>query len=114
MESRCGMTLTGNLSAVLNHKGTQVWSIGPEGTVFDAIELMAEKNVGALLVMELGRVVGIISERDYTRKVAIKGKASKQTLVREIMFSPIISATPDHTVEEGLRIMTEHRVRHLP
>jgi CBS domain-containing protein len=108
------MTITGNLSAVLNHKGAQVWSVGPEATVFDAIELMADKNIGALPVMEGPKLLGIISERDYTRKVALKGKASKQTLVREIMFSPVIAATPDHTVEECLRIMTEHRIRHLP
>ena len=108
------MTITGSLSAVLSHKGAHVWSISPEATVFDAIELMDEKNVGALPVMDRNRLVGIISERDYTRKVALKGKASKQTLVKEIMFSPVISVSPDQTVEEGLRIMTEHRVRHLP
>jgi CBS domain-containing protein len=105
---------SGNLSAVLNQKGNQVWSIRPEATVFEAIELMAGKNVGALLVMEGSNLVGIISERDYTRKVALKGKASKQTSVREIMFSPVISATPEHTVEEAMRLMTEHRIRHLP
>lgn len=108
------MTIIGNISAVLVNKGSHVWSISPEATVFDAIELMAEKNVGALPVMEQGKPLGIVSERDYTRKVALKGKASKQTLVREIMFTPVISATPDHTVEECLRIMTENRVRHLP
>ena len=108
------MTMNGNLSAVLSHKGDQVWSINPEATVFDAIEMMAGKNVGALLVMEGQNLLGIISERDYTRKVALKGKASKQTLVREIMYSPVISATPEQTVEEGLRSMTEHRIRHLP
>jgi CBS domain-containing protein len=108
------MSITGNVSAVLSNKGDQVWSIEPDATVFDAIELMAEKNVGALPVIDRGKLLGIISERDYTRKVALKGKASKQTLVKEIMFSPVISAGPDHTVEECLRIMTESRVRHLP
>jgi CBS domain-containing protein len=108
------MTIAGNISAVLANKGSHVWSISPDATVFDAIELMAEQNVGAVPVMEQGRLLGIVSERDYTRKVALKGKASKQTLVREIMFSPVIGATPDHTVEECLRIMTENRVRHLP
>lgn len=108
------MTISGDVRAVLSHKGDRVWSISPEATVFDAIELMSEKNIGALPVIECGKVVGIISERDYTRKVALKGKSSKRTLVKEIMYSPIISASPDDTVEECLRSMTEHRVRHLP
>lgn len=108
------MEIAGTISAVLNLKGNQVYSICPDATVFDAIELMAQKNVGALPVMEDEKLVGIVSERDYTRKVALKGKASKQTLVKEIMFSPVIPVTPEHTVEECLRIMTENRVRHLP
>ena len=108
------MTIIGNISAVLNQKGSQVWVISPDATVFDAIELMAEKNVGALPVVEHGRLLGIVSERDYTRKVALKGKASKQTMVREIMFTPVMPVTLDHTVEECLHIMTENRVRHLP
>jgi CBS domain-containing protein len=108
------MTITDNLSAILNQKGTQVWSVAPNDSVFDAIELMSEKNVGALPVMEDAKLVGMISERDYTRKVALKGRASKQTLVREIMFTPVISATSAHTVEECMRIMTENRIRHLP
>jgi CBS domain-containing protein len=108
------MKITGTINAVLGEKGTRVWSISPDATVFDAIEMMSEKNVGALPVIEQGKILGIVSERDYTRKVALKGKASKQTMVREIMFTPIIAVTPDHTVEECLRIMTEHRVRHLP
>lgn len=106
-------TIIGNVGAVLNLKGSHIWTVTPETTVFDAIELMAEKNVGALLVLDKGQLVGMISERDYTRKVALKGKASKQTLVGEIMFSPVISVTPEDTVEECLRIMTENRVRHL-
>jgi CBS domain-containing protein len=108
------MTIIGNISAVLGQKGSHVWSVSPNATVFDAIEMMAEKNVGALPVIDDDRLVGIVSERDYTRKVALKGKASKQTLVSEIMYTPVISATPEHTVEECLRIMTENRVRHLP
>jgi CBS domain-containing protein len=108
------MTITGTINAVLSQKGSQVWSIAPDATVFDAIETMSEKNVGALPVIEGDKLLGIVSERDYTRKVALKGKASKQTLVREIMFTPIIAVTADHTVEECLRIMTENRVRHLP
>src|SRR5689334_22693895 len=103
------MTIVGTIDAVLNQKGSHVWSISPDATVFDAIELMSEKNIGALPVMEDGRLLGIVSERDYTRKVALKGKASKQTLVREIMFTPVIPSTPDHTVEDCLRLMTENR-----
>jgi CBS domain-containing protein len=114
-EGTCRMTtIIGNIGAVLNLKGSHVWTVTPETIVFDAIELMAEKNVGALLVLDNGQLVGMLSERDYTRKVALKGKASKQTLVGEIMFSPVISVTPEDTVEECLRIMTENRVRHLP
>jgi CBS domain-containing protein len=108
------MTIVGNIDAVLNQKGSQVWSVSPDSTVFDAIELMAQKNVGALPVVEDGKLVGMVSERDYTRKVALKGKASKQTLVREIMLTSVISVTAEHTVAECLRLMTEHRVRHLP
>lgn len=104
----------GTISEILCHKGNNVWSISPDETVFDAIELMAEKNIGALLVIEANRLVGILTERDYTRKVALKGKSSKQTAVREILTGDVIHATPDHTIEECMRLMTEHRVRHLP
>jgi CBS domain-containing protein len=82
--------------------------------VFDAITLMAEKNIGALLVVQDGKLVGIMSERDYTRKVALRGKVSKQTSVKEILSGQVISITPTHTIEDCLRLMTEHRVRHLP
>jgi CBS domain-containing protein len=82
--------------------------------VFDAIQLMADKNIGALLVIEQDKLIGILSERDYTRKVALKGKSSKQTAVREILSGQVIHVTPDHTVEECMRLMTDHRVRHLP
>jgi len=99
---------------VLRVKGNRAWSISPSATVFEAIRLMAEKNVGALLVTDGEKLVGIISERDYTRKVALKGKASKDTAVREILSDHIISVTPDNTVEECMRLMTDHRVRHLP
>ena len=108
------MNPNGTISEILTHKGTQVWSISPDATVFDAIQLMADKNIGALLVIEGGKLVGIMTERDYTRKVALKGKSSKQTPVREIVSGQIIHATPEHTVEECMRLMTEHRVRHLP
>ncbi|MEW6160628.1 MAG: CBS domain-containing protein [Verrucomicrobiota bacterium] len=108
------MKISGAISEILNQKGAQVYSIPPEAMVFDAIQMMADKNVGALLVMKDARLVGIISERDYTRKVALKGKSSRQTPVREIISSDVIYATPDYTVDDCMRLMTEHRIRHLP
>ena len=108
------MTVSGTISSILKHKGSQVWAIPPETTVFEAIQLMSEKNVGALLVVAAGKLLGVVSERDYTRKVALKGKSSKETRVREIISSPLISVSPDYTVEHCMRIMTDNRVRHLP
>ena len=104
----------GTISEILNHKGNNVWSISPEATVFDAIQLMSDRNIGALLVTENGRLVGILTERDYTRKVALKGKSSKQTAVKEILTGQIFHVSPEHTIEDCMRLMTEHRVRHLP
>jgi CBS domain-containing protein len=106
--------ITGTISEILKNKPSQIWSISPEATVFEAVQMMAEKNVGALLAMAEGKLHGVITERDYTRKVAIKGRASRETKVREIVSTPVISATPTHTVEECMRLMTTHRVRHLP
>jgi CBS domain-containing protein len=91
-----------------------VWEISPEATVFDAIKLMAEKNIGALPVISNGRLAGIFSERDYTRKIALAGKTSKQTFVKEIVSTDVITVAPDESVEECMRLMTEHRIRHLP
>jgi CBS domain-containing protein len=108
------MIPTGTISEILSLKGTQVWTVSPDTMVFDAIQLMADKNIGALLVTEHDRLVGIMSERDYTRKIALKGKSSKQTPVREIISGKVISANPSHTVEDCMRLMTDHRVRHLP
>jgi CBS domain-containing protein len=108
------MKVSGTVNAILESKGSNLWWISPGSTVFDAIQVMAEKNVGALLVMEADRLVGVISERDYTRKVALKGKSSKGTAVREILSTPVITVTPESTVEECLRLMTHHRIRHLP
>lgn len=104
----------GTINDILQHKGTTTWSIGPEMTVFEAIQLMAEKNIGALLVTEKDKLVGIMSERDYTRKVELKGKSSKDLKVREILSGKVVSVAPTHTIEECMRLMTEHRVRHLP
>ena len=108
------MNSIGTISEILHHKGSTVWSISPEAMVFDAIQMMADKNVGALLVLDQGKLVGIISERDYTRKVALKGKSSKQTPVKEILSEQVIKVSPSTTVDECMRLMTEHRIRHLP
>jgi CBS domain-containing protein len=108
------MNPNGTISEILNYKGTKVWFISPEATVFDAVQMMSDKNVGALLVTEGDKLVGIISERDYTRKVVLKGKSSRQTAVREILSGHVIQATPANTVEECMRLMTDHRIRHLP
>jgi CBS domain-containing protein len=108
------MEIDVEVSALLQSKGTQVYSITPETTVFDAIKLMADKNVGALVVLAEDRVVGIFSERDYTRKVILHGKSSKETRVQELLSTPVIGARPDSSVEECMRLMTTYRVRHLP
>jgi CBS domain-containing protein len=102
------------ISEILSQKGTVAWSISPDATVFEAVQMMADKNVGALLVTEKDKLVGIISERDYTRKVALKGKHSKTTAVREVLSSQVVHVTPAHTVQECLRLMTDHHFRHLP
>ena len=99
---------------ILEIKGYDVWSIAPDVPVFDALKLMADKDVGALVVRDAGRMVGIISERDYARKIILKGKTSKETLVEEVMTSAVIYTTPDEAVETCMALMTEKRVRHLP
>ena len=108
------MIPAGKIHEILSQKGVAVWTISPEATVFEAIQMMADKNVGALLVTEQGKLNGIITERDYTRKVALKGRSSKETKVREILSPQVVHATPANSVEECMRLMTEHRVRHLP
>lgn len=99
---------------LLRVKGTDVWSVSPDATVYEALELMAEKNIGAVLVMDEERVVGILSERDYARKVVLRGKASRDTRVREIMTENPIGVLPHRTVEECMAVMTDKHVRHLP
>jgi CBS domain-containing protein len=108
------MNPNATISEILGYKGHNAWCVSPDTTVFDAIQLMADKNVGALLVTQEGKLVGIISERDYTRKVALKGKSSKQTAVKEILSGQVIHVIPEQTVEECMRLMTDNRVRHLP
>jgi CBS domain-containing protein len=104
----------GTINELLHHKGTAVWSLGPEATVYEAIQLMADKNIGAVLVQDKDCVVGIITERDYTREVALKGKSSKELKVREILSARLVSVTPASSIQECMKLMTEHRVRHLP
>ena len=108
------MNLQDTISLVLKSKGGQVFSIEPEASVYQAIERMAEKSVGALLVISRGRLVGVLSERDYARKVILKGKLSKETKVSEIMTGQVITGSPCDTVDDCMRIMTDHRIRHLP
>ena len=108
------MEIAGSVGAILARKGSAVWSIAPNATVFDAIQLMADKNVGALPVLENGRLLGIVSERDYTRKVILKGKSSKDTPVRDIMTPKPITADPGDSVSGCMRVMTDNRIRHLP
>ena len=102
------------IGQLLDDKGPEIWSIGPDASVYDCIQMMADKGVGALIVMENGRPVGIISERDYARKVVLKDRSSRETKVAEIMTTHMISAGPEQSVEEGLSMMTEKRIRHLP
>jgi len=99
---------------LLRTKGQQVLSVAPDIPVFEALEVMADKNVGALLVVEGERLVGVFSERDYARKVILKGKSSKDTPVREIMSSHVLYVRPEQTIEDCMALMTDKRVRHLP
>jgi CBS domain-containing protein len=107
--------ISGKVSGILAHKkASTVWSIGPNAMVIDAIRLMDEKNVGALPVLDSGTLVGIVSERDYTRKIIVKGRSSKDTPVSDIMTKELLTVNPSNGVAECMRIMTEKRVRHLP
>lgn len=108
------MKLETKIRVLLNRKGGQVWSVGPDASVYQAIELMADKGIGALLVLDGGKLAGIISERDYARKVVLKGRTSKETPVKEIMTVQVFTVTPEHSVDDCMTLMTEKRIRHLP
>jgi len=102
------------IERLLQAKGYNVWSITSDASVYDAVKLMADRQIGALPVLESGKLIGIISERDCTRKVILQGRAPKDTLVREIMTSDVITVRPDQTVEECMALVTVKRIRHLP
>lgn len=99
---------------LLAKKGSEVWSVSPDATVYDALQLMAARNVGAVLVLDDGDLAGILSERDYARQVILKGKASRDTPVRDIMTTSVVSVSPDRTIDDCMALMTERRIRHLP
>lgn len=99
---------------LLNQKGHDVWSIGPDAAVYEAIAFMAEKGIGALVVVEDGRPVGLISERDYARKLILEGRSSRDTPVRDVMTKRVFGVRPSQTVEECMALMTDKRIRHLP
>jgi CBS domain-containing protein len=99
---------------VLASKGSHVWSISPDATVFEGLTLMAEKNIGALLILENERPVGIMSERDYARKIILEGRSSRDTKIRSIMTTRLVWAHPADSVEQAMSLMTRERIRHLP
>ena len=103
-----------SVSDILNSKGHEIWAVNPDDTVFDSLQLMAEKEVGALLVMDADKLVGIVTERDYARKVILEGKSSKSSSVTEIMTKQVLCVAPERTIEECMALMTDKRARHLP
>ena len=108
------MDVSGTIDAILSQKGGEIFSVSPDATVYEAIDLMANKNIGALLVVQDGHLLGMMSERDYTRKVMLRGKRSRETQVREIMSSDLTVVSSREPVENCLRMMTDKRIRHLP
>jgi CBS domain-containing protein len=108
------MDVGGNISGIMSQKGREIFSVPPDATVFDAISMLADKNVGALLVMDGEKLVGMVSERDYTRKVVLRGKRSRETKVSEIMSTDLKVIRSNESIDSCLRLMTDKRIRHLP
>ncbi len=102
------------VSDILNSKGHEIWAVKPDDTVFDSLQLMADKSIGALLVMNGDKLVGIVTERDYARKVILEGKSSKDSTVKEVMTTKVLCVSPERTVDECMALMTDKRARHLP
>ena len=102
------------VSDILNSKGHDVWAVKPDDTVFDSLQLMADKGVGALLVMDGEKLAGIVTERDYARKVILEGKSSKNSTISDIMTKRVLCVAPERTIEECMALMTDKRARHLP
>ena len=102
------------VSFILCKKGTEIWSVPSDATVYTAMQMMADKDVGALLIMDESQLVGVVSERDYARKVILQGRSSKDTLVRDIATETLITISPDCSVDEAMRLITTNRIRHLP
>ena len=113
-EQSSGIDLNAPVRSLIVQKGNVLWSIAPEDSVFDAIARMSEKHVGALVVVSAGHLVGIITERDYARKVVLKGRQSRDTHVLEIMTAPVLYVTPEHSIGQCMHLMTSRRIRHLP
>jgi CBS domain-containing protein len=108
------MEIHGTVRDILQNKGGEVWTTTPQNTVYEAIRLMGEKNIGALIAMEDGQVVGVLSERDYSRKVVLQGRTSRDTLVGEILTRPAITVRRKDSIEKCMQLMTGQRIRHLP
>ena len=108
------METSGTIRSLMRSKGGDIFSLPPAASVYDAVSMMADKHVGALLVMQDGLLLGIVSERDYARKVILQGRSSADTSVADIMSAPVVTVTPAHTVGECMRIVTDQRIRHLP
>ncbi len=108
------MEVLDSVSAILKEKGGRIWTVHPNATVYDALATMAQNEIGSLLVMEDDRLVGVLTERDYARKIILMGRSSKETSVREIMETPPLTVRADCPITEAMRMMTESRVRHLP
>jgi CBS domain-containing protein len=103
-----------SVAQLLSAKGSRVWSISPDATVFEGLTLMAEKNIGALLIIEAGQLVGIMSERDYARKIILEGRSSRETPIRSIMSPHLVWVAPNDSIERAMQLMTAQRTRHLP